>query len=131
MSKPVIYDNAACYVNGTLLVQATSIEVEYQDSDKSQLLLGAGKKFAFARIPGGRLMAITVDEVIPIDGIEYDFVKKYLDTELVSFGVRFFGSSATVVSRGFLTTPHLSFGVGRTAGLKVGFIGDAVKFDGT
>lgn len=133
MSRPVIYDNAAVFINGALMVESTSVELQYQDSDASILLLGGGKANLFARSPGSRLMSITTEMAVPTEGTGAvrpgQLIERYLNSELMSFGVRLFGSGATLVSRGFLTAPSMTFAVGRSAAYKIGFIGTAAKFD--
>ena len=132
MSKPEFFESAVPYCNGTQLSQAVSVEIEYHDANKPLLLLGAGKKFAFAVEPGGMLMSIQYSAVMPVDSTK-DATKFLIDlyqkTALVSFGIVLLGSDRSLISRGYITSPGMSFRVGTNTVTKVGFIGDSRNFD--
>ena len=120
-----IYDNALCTVNGKLLVQASSISVAFQDGDKAIMLLGA----IFAPVPTQRVMVISIDEFIPTSGLVFDWIKSYLNVELVTFGVRLQGSGKKLITSGVLKSPDFQFGVAQNSRIKVSFVGPPAQFE--
>lgn len=124
MAKPKIYENAAVYVNGVLLSEATSIGVTYEDGDRPLVMIG----FKFGVDFGARTMRVAVAEAIPVGTPAFDLVKTWKDGQVVDFGVILLGSGLRLSTRGYITTPGYSFGVGQNAALSYGFIGPASVF---
>lgn len=124
MADPKIYDNAAVFVNGVLLTEATSIGVTYDDGDRPLVLIGGRFGVDF----GARTMRVAVAEAIPVGFPAFDLVKTWLDGQVVDFGVMLLGSGLKMNARGYITTPGYSFGVGQNAALSYGFIGPASVF---
>lgn len=124
MAEPQIFDNAICYINGRIFVNATSIEVTYEDADKPVFLMDGG----FAIAPGERLMRITLVNAISKDSEAFDMVKRYLEVESLNFAVQLISSGARLTSKGHIIAPGFSFGVGQNASYRVGFVGKAAEF---
>lgn len=124
MAEPKIYENAAVFVQGVLLAESTSIGVTYEDGDRPLVLLGG----RFGIDAGSRIMRVAVAEAIPVGFPAYDVVASWLNAVEVQFAVQLLGSGRRMTSRGFITTPSMTFGVGQNAAISYGFIGKAEPF---
>lgn len=128
-----IYDQVALGINGTLLVEATSIGITYMDSDEAISLLGLTINDAPRRgvviAPGGRMMSIDVAEARPIAGATVDVISLYLDATEVELTAVMLGSGESLITRGFIKSPGMSGEVGQSLVTKWSFLGYAAKFE--
>lgn len=111
-----------------MLTRATSVAVDYQDSDKqiSYLAGGSGKTHAVA--PGGRKMVIEFDLVVPRFGDDLDLIKNYLESTSNTVSVFMLGSGKRVDTTGFATSPKLKASVGNTLTYSVAMVCEPKEF---
>jgi hypothetical protein len=139
-----IYSSAAVTVNGKLLAEATSVEVEYLDSDEVLFILGGGTSKTVLVNPQGRHMRITWDQAVPseampagsvgfIDGVTlfdnpYDYVGMYLESEPATISVIALGRTDRIVGvNGLIQQPKLRFAVGQNTTFSYTWIGEAAE----
>jgi hypothetical protein len=124
MADPQIYENAAIFVQGVLLIESTSISVNYEDGDKPLTLIGG----RFGIDAGTRIMRVQVSQAIPVGFPDFDIAQTWLDGSEVNFAVQLLGSGQRMNAQGYITSPRYEFGVGKSAALSFGFIGKAALF---
>jgi hypothetical protein len=133
MANLSIYEQAAIGINGTLLVETSSISIAYIDSDEAIAILGQTINGAPRRgvvvSPGGRMMTIDVSEYRPVAGSTVDILELYLDATEVELTVRLIGSGESLITRGFIKSPTIDAGVGKALETKWSFLGYAAKFE--
>lgn len=103
-----LYDQAFVYINGRLLVQNTSVDVEHAD-DIAQVKTVPG---GFVGItPGAPVTTVKLKEVVPITGFEFDFalaMREYIAFEckvqLGASGLACIGSEAYIIGPVSLST---------------------------
>ncbi len=126
MPEPEIYESAACTINGALLVDNTSIGIQYVDSDQNITLCGIGRRVVLS--PGGRYMTVTIGEMFPASGQRFDFIKSYLSARELTLGVQLLGSGKKLISQGFLKAPAMDVAVRQNTQFRVMFVGEAKNF---
>jgi hypothetical protein len=92
------YSNAAVYVRGALLLEATGITVTRRTNAQPQVTLAKG----FAGMsPGAPTMEIQVTNALPAVGIEYDpgEIMQLLSTESITV----FAGNGSLTATGFIT----------------------------
>ena len=124
MADPEIYEQAICYIKGQLFLDATSITVSYEDSDKP-VFLNDGRVII---APGERIMRIAIDNAIRSSSEAHEMVKRYLDVEEIPFAVQLATNGKRLTSTGFLTAPGYSFAVDQNASYRTGFVGKPAYF---
>ncbi len=120
-----IYDQIYPSINGVLLSEATTVKLEYEGDDQDILTLAKGWA---GQTPAPRSIKVTIDEFVPRTGFEFDFIKKYLNSEIVTLGLQFGGSGVKMTSDGFLRTPGVEAGAGQSTKATIMFKGEAKNF---
>lgn len=126
MADPQLYDQYFAYLNGALLAENTSLDIELRGDD--QEILTTAKGFA-GLTPSPRSVMITAENVVPPTGFEFDAFQKFLDSELVEMKVQSGATGKTLVSKGFIQAPKVQGGVGKTVSLSFTFKGGPSKFE--
>lgn len=137
----LIYSSAAVTVNGKLLAEATTVEVEYVDSDEVLFALGAGTDKTVIVNPQARHMRISWDQAVPsqappsglpgfIEGVTlldnpFDYLSMYVDNEPATISVISLGRVDRIVGvNGLIQTPRMRFSVGQNSVLSLSWIGE-------
>lgn len=129
-ASPDIYDQAAVHVAGTYVVQQTRVAVSYEGTDKVIHLLSGGQGKTMTVAPGGRLMRITWDMVVPSPfASDLLFIRDfYIDTTPVQVGVTLLGSGRTMSSVGFMQDPKLEAAVKTNLLFSCSWVGEPAEF---
>lgn len=104
MASPQVYDRFFPYVNGKLLGQADSCSIEYQGSP----IPVATFVMDFAGVtPVPKHAKMTIDSFVPQAGLEFDVIKAFLATQLITVQARFGGSGKTFKAEGYADAPSI------------------------
>jgi len=109
-----LYTNAAVYIEGALLLQATSVQVARKTGAQVQLTMAKG----FAGMsPGAPILEITFSNAVPAVEMEYDpgEVMKLLSTQ--AFTV--FAGNRSLTTTGFVTDDTFKKAVNSEASLDI------------
>ena len=127
-----IYDQCAVAVNGEMLANATTVSVEYVDSDQAIALLGGGTKRTMATIVGGRMMRVSFDIAVPSNTNAHmhdvGLIERYIDAQTVNVQVFMLGSGKQLKSVGQLQAPNLRAAVAQSVAFSISFIGEPAAF---
>ena len=104
MASPQVYARFFVYINGKLLGQADSCSIEYQGSPVPVATFVND----FAGVtPVPKHAKVTVDSFVPQSGFEFDVIKAFLATQLITIQARFGGSGKTFKAEGFSDAPSI------------------------
>ena len=127
-----IYDQCAVALNGEMLANATTVSVEYVDSDQAIALLGGGTKRTMATIVGGRMMRVSFDIAVPSNTNAHmhdvGLIERYIDAQTVNVQVFMLGSGKQLKSVGQLQAPNLRAAVAQSVAFSISFIGEPAAF---
>lgn len=125
MPSPQVYDRFFPYVNGKLLGQADSCSIEYQGSP----IPVATFVNEFAGVtPVPKHTKITIDSFVPQAGLEFDVIKAFLATQLVTIQARFGGSGKTFKAEGFCDAPSIKSSATDSTKITFSIMAQAVGF---
>lgn len=104
MPSPQVYDRFFPYIEGKVLGQADSCNIEYQGSP----IPVATFVRDFAGVtPVPKHAKLTIDSFVPQTGLEFDVIKAWLATKLITVQAKFGGSAQTFKAEGFADAPSL------------------------
>jgi hypothetical protein len=134
MAEPSIYESMAVAINGTLLVESTSIGVRYIGTDEVIPLLGMTIADAPRRgvvvAPGGRYMTVEVAEGRRIAGVTINVERLFIDATEVELTATMIGSGDALTTRGWIQAPSIQIAFGRAMQSGWSFVGYAAAFEG-
>jgi hypothetical protein len=102
-----IFDRAFAFANGAVLGMASGGSLEGQGDP---LPVDTMVEELAGVTPVPKHFILSTDSFVPQTGLEFDAVKKWLDTEEVSWKVQFGGSGKAVTMKGYLQAPSLKWG---------------------
>lgn len=112
------YTNAAIDIEGLRLLQAETIEIDFQSNavDQNTLALGhAGKS------PGPKKVMVKVTSAVPTDGFEYDPTPAIMALNATAFSVYMCGTnnrySRVATARGTVVQATFKKGTGQNASI--------------
>ena len=123
-----IYDQCAVAVNGNLITDATTVSVEYVDSDQAIALLGGGSKVTMGTVVGGRMMRVSFEAAVPVLNSDMPLIQKYIDAERVTIQVFLLGGLRQLKSVGQLQAPNIRGAVAQSMSWGLSFIGEPAAF---
>jgi hypothetical protein len=120
-----LFDQVYPYLNGALVSKATSVQTGLTSDDQSVLTIALG----YAGIsPSPDIREVTIENVVPIDGIEFEVEKYKLQKTVITLKLQFGGSGMTYEGKGFITSVSIDAGVGKTTSLSFTFRGEGKEF---
>ena len=122
-----IYDQMYAYINGKLLAENTSIGTELTGNQQEVDTLVRG----FAGIsPGPDKRTISLEYVIPISCMEFEFVMAYLHKAELDVRLQQGGSGRKYEGKGFVQPGiKIDSGVGKTTTLSFSLVCDPGAFE--
>lgn len=117
-SATQLYTNATVYVDGSLLSEAASVQVE-RDSN-SQLVNTIARGFAGVS-PGAAITKISVSNAVPAADFELNPGKFLLANKEVEVTV--FAGGRTLTSKGFIMSDSFQYSTGSSSELSFQFTG--------
>jgi len=109
-----LYTNAAVYIEGALLLQATSVSITRRTNAQTQLTMALG----FAGMsPGAPILEITFSNAVPAAEMEYDAgdVMEALGTQAFTI----FAGNRSLTTTGFVTEDTFKKAVNSEAALDI------------
>jgi hypothetical protein len=123
-TTPQVYNQVFGYIDGALLVENTEIEVEMDGDDQMVLTIVNG----FSGVtPSPKYMKVTIKDVIPPTGVQFNAEKAFLNTERHEFKAQL-ATGETMISTGFFQKPKRTAGVGKTVTYDYSFVGTPSLF---
>lgn len=120
-----VYDQVFPYLQGALASEATQVSTQLMsDIQKVSTLVKDLAGFT----PSPVMREISVENVIPIGGIEFDVEGYFIRREIVTMKLVFGGSGKAYEGRGFITDVKIDAGVGKTTSLSFTFTGEGKAF---
>jgi len=123
-----IYDQCAVAVNGNLITDATTVSVEYVDSDQAVALLGGGSKVTMGNIVGGRMMRVSFEAAVPVLNADIGLIESYVKADRVTIQVFLLGGLRSLKSAGQLQAPNIRGAVAQSMSWGLSFIGEPEFF---
>lgn len=120
-----LYDQVYPYLNGALVSQATSVQTGLTSDDQAVMTIALGFS---GNTPSPDVREVTIENVVPIGGIEYEVEKYKLEKTVITLKLQFGGSGMTYEGKGFITAVSIDAGVGKTTSLSFTFRGEGKKF---
>ncbi len=102
-----IFDRCFLFANGKVLGMASGGSVEYQGDP---LPVDTIVEELAGVTPVPKHAIISAESFVPQSGFELDVVKKWMDTEEITFKVQFGGSGKAATFKGYLMAPSIKFG---------------------
>lgn len=102
-----IFDRCFAFANGAVLGMSNGGTLEGQ-GDPIPVDTMVEELAGVTPVP--KHFMLSVESFIPQSGFEFDAMKKWLDTEEVSFKVQFGGNGKAVTMKGYLMAPSLKWG---------------------
>lgn len=118
------YAKGAFFLDGQLLVESQSIDVEF---DAGNQIITTQQKGFGGISPGSPSTKMTVKSAIPKSGLEVDLYTLSKDRTPVDAVV--FAGGTTRTSRGFIMTVSESFGVDNPSTIDFTFEGEPLSYD--
>jgi hypothetical protein len=106
-----IYGQAAVYIEGVLITEATEIESTLENSDQDVMTIL--KDFAGVT-PSPQKRVTRVTGAIPVAGLEIDLEAMQRNRSIVECKVQMIGSGDSAASKGFVRNVSVKAGVGQT-----------------
>lgn len=92
-----VYSGSALYINGALLVENTTINVDRRTGAQNQMTIQKG--FA-GQSPGAKMLEISFDNAVPTGDFEYDPGDDMSGLRVVSIAL--FAAGRTLTTKGFV-----------------------------
>lgn len=124
-----IYDALLVSLAGRIVAEQTQVTVNYVDNDQAIAIAGGGTSLRMAVVPGGRMMTVSFDVVVPSDDSSlFTYIEQYLDCTEVQLGVTLAGNRATAKEIGYLQKPSITSSTSGNLTLTLTWIGPPAIF---
>ena len=122
-----LYNQIYLTVNGVPLAENTSVETSLDADIQDVLTVGKG----WAGItPSPITRSVSVNNVVPLTGVEFDFGAKMMASEEVTIMMQEGDGGKKCVTKGYITNVPRSAGVGATTTISFTFKGTPAIFEG-
>lgn len=121
-----IYAQMFLTINGQLLGECSSIDVNVGDTSPEVLTLG--NEGTRGKTPGPKTLEISSNNFIPAAGVEYEFVDDLMDNKFVTLKVQRVDNGKSLTSTGWFTGSQLTTAVGENLNYSFSFKGQPAKW---
>lgn len=121
-----LYSNIYPYINGGLLQEAINVDTALEGDIPDVMTLV--KNWA-GITPAPLIRRATIQNCLPLPGVEVDFESKMLNFEEVELMLQEGGSGLAAVSNGYIVEVPRSAAVGQNAGVNFTFRGTPSAFE--
>ena len=124
-----IYDALLVSLGGRIIAEQTQVTVNYIDSDQAIAIAGGGTSLTMAVIPGGRMMQVQFEMVVPSgDSSNLNYIDQYIDCREIQLGITLAGNRASAKEIGYLQKPTLTSTSGGNLTYSLSWIGPQATF---
>lgn len=125
----MIFDALLVSLAGRIIAEQTQVSVNYIDSDQAISIAGGGTSLRMAVIPGGRMMQVQFEMVVPSsDSSNLNYIDQYIDCREVQLGITLAGNRASAKEVGYLQKPTLTSSTGGNLTYSISWIGPQAVF---